>query len=130
MNLPRIVSSCSSNLMYDGVFSTKKSTTSKTSFVNCCFWPFLRSKQCLEMQNLPPISNMSFQNFLSGLLYRRDKNLDFLSSLVPNYWSNSLSISGLWHNETNCEVACIHDLPCNVKELFSMIVLYVQQIQL
>ena len=118
MNLPRIVSSCSSILMYVGGFLNKKSTTSKTSFVNCGFWTFLRSNQCLEMQNLHPISNMSSQKILIGLLYRREKNLGFLSFLVPSYWSNSLWISGLWHIETNCEVACIHDLPCNVKELF------------
>ena len=54
-------------------------TISKTSFVNCGLYPFLKGKSYFEMRTLSPTLNLGFLNSRSGLLYRMDKKSDFFT---------------------------------------------------
>ena len=79
------------------------------------------------MQTLSLILNMGFPNPYSGSLYRTGKSGYSWHYLVSSLWNIFLWNSGLWGMEKICESTCNHDFPCNGKEPFSRIIVYVQQ---
>ena len=128
-NLPSIVSTRSSCVVYVEGFLEDIVTISKTSCVNCScgLWRFLECKSFFEMRSLFPILNLVFRFSCNGLLYKKENKSDFLTFF--GFKSIELFFRE-FRIVTICESIWIQNLQCNGRVHFPRIVLYVQQMQL